>query len=198
MAESQNHGFQFEKFILENLLGEIKNKFYENSIYTNEWDFPPVSIKSFKYEGNNPTIEFGSIDRIFNINDNYILFLVGYIQNGNLKEPVFSDILYISKKEHLYLKGNLSIETIKTLNNNLRNFKEGYHIEARKWAKEQKRVFNNETLFDLRFKIDSKNQRRIQVALKLKDLYFNREFLFKNRYSIPIIESKERKRSNKE
>lgn len=197
MAESQEHGFKFEEYVLDNKMIEIR-KVFKNSIgYNNEWDFPPISIKSFKNEVANPIIEFGSIERIFSNSDSYLLFLIGYIQKNNYKIPNFSDILFIQKKDMIKLKGDLDIATIKLLNKKIKSFKEKKHEEAREWAKKQKEIYNSKTIYDIRFKIDSKKQRRIQCALKLKDLYnkTNNNLLLNNKYNIPGIYSTKRIRN---
>jgi tRNA A37 threonylcarbamoyladenosine biosynthesis protein TsaE len=84
---------------------------------------------------------------------------------------LFSDAVYVSNKVFKELKGDLTLEDIYYLNQTLRTFGAGKHQEAREWAKQAKEKYNNKTSFDIRFKIDSKNQRRIQCALKLEELY---------------------------
>jgi hypothetical protein len=194
MAESQEHGFKFEEIIKKEKLLLI-NKLVEDEIgYTNEWDVPPVSVKSFKYDSK--TIEFGSIERMFKNEINFILVLIGYSQENNIKTVVFSDALLINKQILKSLKKNLTLEDIYFLSNKLKSFSEGYHNEARSWAKEQKKIFNNKTYFDIRFKIDSKKQRRIQCALKIDVLFdiIKTELIKENKLQVPNIESKSRKR----
>jgi len=197
MAESQKHGFTFEKFVLENKLNEIHKISGWQVGYTNDWDFPPTSVKSFKYSGENPTIEFGSIERIFKNSTNHFIVLVGYEQIGPEKKVVFSDSLYIDKKAMQKLRGKLQVSIIEDLCKNIKTFKLGEHTEARKWADEQKKLLNNQTTYDIRFKIDSKKQRRIQCALNLNDIYNASSSVFHkiNKLEVPDIISGERKRN---
>lgn len=195
MAESQKHGFQFEEIIRRKKLNDINNLLEKEVGYTNEWDVPPMQIKSFKF--NSKTIEFGSIVRMFNKNENFILVLVGYEQEENVKKVVFSDCLLITKENLNKLRGGLNLNTIIELDEKIKTFKQGNHENARIWAKEMKKIHNSHTNFDIRFKIDSKNQRRIQCALKLNDLYENieKELILKNQLNIKDIESETRKRN---
>lgn len=133
MKESQNHGFLFEKQIKNFKIKDILHNL--NISYTNKRDVQPISIKSFKFTSN--TIEFGSIERIFDIKDDFILILIGYEQQNNIKNVIFSDSIYIKNEELDLLKGTLLIEEIQYLNNEIKKFKIGEHENARNWAKEQ-------------------------------------------------------------
>lgn len=197
MSESQFHGFKFEDYILKNKMKEIVEVVQSNIDYNNEWDFPPISVKSFKNESDSATIEFGSLERIYSNETSYILFLVGYKQEDNYKVPNFSDILFIKRKEMQFLKSKLTLEDIKKLTQELKSFRIGQHEEARKWAAIKKEEYNKLSYYDIRFKIDSKIQRRIQCALKLSDLYkyTANTFVNINKYDIPAIESGKRKRN---
>jgi len=169
MAESQKHGFEIEKDVIENKIPLVYQIVKDEFIYNSKWDFPPLSVKTFKFESG--ILEFGSIERIFRSTDDFILVLCGHKQNGEFKEILFSDAVYVSNKVFKELKGDLTLEDIYYLNQTLRTFGIGKHQEAREWAKQAKEKYNHKTSFDIRFKIDSKNQRRIQCALKLKELY---------------------------
>jgi hypothetical protein len=192
MAESQSHGFEIEKDIVEHKIPLIYQMVKDNFIYNSKWDFPPLSIKTFKFSGR--TLEFGSIERIFRSTDDFVLVACGHEQNGNFKEIVFSDAIYISNKIFRELKGDLTLEDINYLNQTLNTFGIGKHEEARKWAKEAKEKYNCKTSFDIRFKIDSKKQRRIQCALKLEDLYeiLKRKVDVSNKLSVNNIKSNRR------
>ncbi len=199
MSASQNHGFKFEEYVLDNLMKDIRDKFKDSISYTNEWDFPPISIKSFKNENEEAVIEFGSIDRIFTNENSYFLVLIGYTQVNDYKIPNFSDILFISQKNMKSLKGDLDEKTLQLLNEKVKSFGPGKHKEARTWAAAAKKEHNEKTTYDVRFKIDSKKQRRIQCALKLKDLYneTNNDLSLINKYNIPKVQSSTRIRNKK-
>lgn len=195
MGESQKHGFEFEGQIKELKIKQITELLGVS--YTSKWDVPPISVKSFKLSSK--TIEFGSIERVFENSEDFILVLVGWEQDGTEKEIAFSDCIFLEQKILNKLKGNLSIETIKGLNAKIKTFKVGEHEAARVWAKEQKTILNGNTLFDIRFKIDSSTQRRIQCALKLADLYeaVGKELVISNKLDLVSINSVSRIRNKK-
>lgn len=192
MPESQSHGFEIEKDVVEHKIPLIYQMVKDDFIYNSKWDFPPLSIKTFKYKSG--ILEFGSIERIFRSTDDFILVVCGHEQDGNFKEIVFSDAVYVNNKVFRELKGDLTLEDIYYLNQTLRTFGVGKHEEARKWAKEAKEKYNHKTSFDIRFKIDSKNQRRIQCALKIDDLYklLNKKIDETNKLSINNVKSNRR------
>lgn len=171
MGESQIHGFQFEELVKDWKIKKVLNNI--SLSYTNNWDVPPISIKSFKYDKNlaSNNVEFGSIQRIFSIAEDFIIVLVGYEQENNCKKVVLSDALYISVSTMNILKGSLNINDLNNLNKKLKTFGKGLHQEARLWAKEEKSRVKELSKFDVRFKIDSGSQRRIQCALNLNVLY---------------------------
>lgn len=194
MGESQKHGFEFQQNVFQLTIETILENISIN--YTNKWDVPPISIKSFNFASQ--TIEFGSIERIFKNTEDFILVLIGYEQQNDVKLVIFSDCILITNQHLQKLKGNLTIGTINELNEKLKNFKLGFHENARKWAKEQKQIYNTQTDFDIRFKIDSKNQRRIQCALNLKTLYrvVGKELKIENKLQLQNITSSVRKRNS--
>ena len=193
MTESQNHGFLFQQQITDDLLTSLNligiqslpdtlQNFIQNNLhsasYTAKWDIPdiapeipPISIKSFQFKAAKSTVEFGDIKRIFSIDHDFILVLVGYDQDGEIKRVAFSDCLYIQPTQWDSLKGSLSLNDIDEFNTKLRSFAVGQHHEARRWSKPTKAAHKHKSKFDIRFKIDSKSQRRIQCALQLGDLY---------------------------
>jgi hypothetical protein len=214
MSESQKHGFIFEELAKKSplLIEYYKNKFLVKNVeihetkYNGKWDSiiksdiedKSLSVKSFKYTSPNTKIEFASISNIFNIQNDFILIIIGYEQEEDIKKVVLSDILHI-QKEHLDIfKGKLDIEIVNDLCENITKFEQGEHLVAREWAKKQKELYNGNTMFDIRFKIDSKTQRRIQCALSIKDIYevIGKEFSLENKLNIENIYSSKRKRKN--
>ncbi len=192
MAESQKHGFEIEKDIIEHKIPLVYQMVKDDFVYNSKWDFPPLSVKTFKFESG--ILEFGSIERIFRSTDDFILVMCGHKQNGSFKEILFSDAVYVSNKVFKELKGTLTLEDIYYLNQTLKTFGEGKHKEAREWAKTAKEQYNHKTSFDIRFKIDSKTQRRIQCALKLEDLYriLGKDIIESNILKINNVKSEKR------
>ena len=197
--ESQEHGF-----IVENEIKKCKvNLILENHFdYTGEYDIPPMQIKTLKVQYNNSkeikaTIEFGSLFRKIKNKTPYILIIVGYEQILNTKEIVFSDSIYISEDIMKIINGELTTEDVIYLEQKLKSFKTGKHKEASEWAKNTKIEYNQKTFYDIRFKIDSKNQRRIQCAMDLIRFYdlCKKNLELENKYSISNIDSAPRKRN---
>lgn len=169
-SESQAHGFLFEEQIKKNI-----NKYLDlvTIKYTNKWDIPPVSVKSFKFDINkkNNRIYFGSIENMYKINDGFFLALIGYKQVKDKKQVVFSDFIFIPVSKLDNIRGNLKLSDIKELSSKLKSFKEGFHNEAREWYKTILPEYALKTKFQINFKVDSKKQRRIQCSLNVEELY---------------------------
>lgn len=198
-TESQSHGFIFEE--------QVKSRIneYLNLItikYTNKWDIPPVSVKSFKFDKtkSNNRVYFGSIENIFKINDGFFLALIGYEQKKSIKKVVFSDFIFIQASHFEELKGELTLNEIEELSNYLKTFKEGFHNKAREWYKSILPKYSDKSKFQINFKVDSKKQRRIQCSISIEELYDNlkQEFLINNKLEIKDIESSPRQRNLKQ
>lgn len=189
---SQQHGFEFEKQVKDDFSVYLS---LMNIDYVDKWDIPPTSVKSFQFTGNR--IEFGSIENIFSINNNFFLVLIGWEQFNDIKKVVFSDVLLITQKQLTKMKGMLSITELKKLSDILRSYKKGEHEEAREWYKSIKESYEDKTLFNINFKVDSGTQRRIQCSLDLRKLYkiLGTELVEENKLSIQSISSKQRKRN---
>jgi len=194
-TESQNHGFMFEEQV-KNRINEFL-ELMKDIKYTNKWDIPPVSVKSFQFERNR--IEFGSIENMFKIEESFFLVLIGYEQIKNIKKVVFSDIVYIKQEDLIKLKGLLSLEDIKKLNEVLTSYKKGDHASAQEWYKSILDIYQAKTKFQINFKVDSKTQRRIQCSLKLDQMYemIKVEIEQDNRLNIEDIQSTQRQRNKK-
>lgn len=197
MKESQSHGFLFEEQVKNNI------SVYLNSItinYTNKWDIPPVSVKSFKFDVSkeNNRIYFGSIENIYKIHDGFFLALIGYEQQGNLKTVVFSDFIFIDAKSLDKLRGRLTLNEIEEFSTKLKSFKEGFHNEAREWYKNILPEYAHKSEFQINFKVDSKTQRRIQCSLTVEQLYKSMkiDLLKKNKLNIRELDSKPRERNS--
>lgn len=199
ISESQGHGFIVEKEIINSKINIILENHFD---YTGEYDIPPMQIKTLKMQYNNKkeiksTIEFGSLLRKIKSKTPYILIIVGYEQNKNIKKITFSDSIYISEEIINIINGELTVDEVIYLEQSLKSFKTGKHKDAREWAKQAKIEYNPKTIFDIRFKIDSKNQRRIQCAIDLIKLYdiCKKNLILENKYSISDINSTARKRN---
>lgn len=192
---SQQHGFEFENQVKANFSNYLK---LFDIDYTEKWDIPPVSVKSFNFK--NGRIEFGSIENMFKIDSNFFLVLVGYEQDGNIKRVVYSDILLITKNHLVKMKGMLRLEELEKLSEILKSYKEGEHELAQEWYKSIKGQYEIKTMFQINFKVDSKKQRRIQCSMNIETLYraVGIEPVIENKLCIADIESDARIRNKKE
>lgn len=181
---SQQHGFEFENQVKANFSNYLK---LFDIDYTEKWDIPPVSVKSFNFK--NGRIEFGSIENMFKIDSNFFLVLVGY-----------SDILLITKNHLVKMKGMLRLEELEKLSEILKSYKEGEHELAQEWYKSIKGQYEIKTMFQINFKVDSKKQRRIQCSMNIETLYraVGIEPVIENKLCIADIESDARIRNKKE
>jgi hypothetical protein len=205
MAESQSHGFEFEKQIKSKLLELLY--LGDDSGYTDKWDFPPISIKSFGFSAGK--IDLSSIKNIFAIDQNFIFILIGWKQDGDMKRVVFSDCIFVSKDIMKILRGSLTYERVLELETKLKEFK-GPGVAAQNKAIEwyektpehldKKDNLHKITQFNVHFKVDSKLQRRIQCSIYLENLYahIKKEIIPMNKLNIDDIYSPPRARHPKE
>lgn len=197
MKESQSHGFFFEEQIKKNI-SEYLSSVTIN--YTNKWDIPPVSVKSFKFDKTktNNRIYFGSVENIYKIQDGFFLALIGYEQDGEIKRVVFSDFIFIDTIKFNSLRGELTLGELEMLSEKIKSFKVGFHNEAREWYKSVLPNFASKTQFQINFKVDSKTQRRIQCSLTVEQLYesLKVELNKNNKLNISDLYSKPRERNS--
>tara|TARA_Y100000114_G_scaffold66331_1_gene60815 strand:- start:978 stop:1541 length:564 start_codon:yes stop_codon:yes gene_type:complete len=160
VSERQKHGFKFESQVINDL-----NLTPETS-YTAEWDAydsndTPISIKCIASTG---TIDCGSVVRMFkHFKSPGWDMILGRHANKVLK-AVYR---YSFTKEVCdALIGDLTLEDVQTFDRNIKSFKQGYHTEARKYAKDWKAEYKSKTgLLTVQPKIDSKTQRRVQCGI---------------------------------
>jgi len=197
--EIQGHGFNFETQVKKRISEIIQGV---DIPYTEKWDIPPVSVKSFKMDPKRKIgkIFFGSAESIFENKDAFILVLIGYEQIGVQKVVIFSDAVLVTKKALSLLKGELSLDEIKNIGRKLKTFKKGEHKEARVWSELKRAEINKKSVFQINFKIDSKAQRRIQCSLYLDELYsaLRKKIILENKLGIKSIFSKKREFFKKE
>lgn len=163
--ERQNHGFKFEKSIMEdyNIIPSID--------YTAKWDGfldgVPVSIKVEQYGSD---IELADFRRnATNTEDFYLI--VGFWE-GQKDNIVDIQVLYISGDEWHELFPSHFIEDFQSLLDNITNS----HDDDEKWktiTRQARKNWQNETsnLVRPRFKRDHKTQKRIQCAINNGDFY---------------------------
>lgn len=163
--ERQNHGFKFEKSIME------KYNIIPSTDYTAKWDGflddVPVSIKVEQYGSD---IELADFRRnATNTEDFYLI--VGFWE-GQKDNIVDIQVLYISGDEWHELFPSHFIEDFQSLLDNITNS----HDDDEKWkamTKQARKNWQKETsnLVRPRFKRDHKTQKRIQCAINNGDFY---------------------------
>jgi hypothetical protein len=159
--ERQKHGFDYEKKII------AKYKLKKTENYTDEYDAyykkTPVQIKCIKHKSD---IELGSYLRNKNKTQDFIL-IIGFHKNYKI---VNERILYINHLKYTkHLEFGLDTEMISGLkeisndtSDNVRwqEYLNYYKTEYKK----------NNNYIDIRFKRDSKTQKRIQCAIPYNNL----------------------------
>jgi len=97
--------------------------------------------------------------------------LIGYKQDKNIKKVILSDFVSVSETQLKRLRGGLTLSEIEQLSEKLKSFPVGEHEAAREWYKSILHEYKDKTMFTINFKVDSKNQRRIQCSLSIENLY---------------------------
>ncbi len=167
MSEVQKHGFIFEDWI-KSVLG-VRGLAYN---YTQKWDIPNLTPISVKCMGMNNALEFGSAVRVWEIDEEFIVVVGRWRQEGSLKIIISIDEIKITLEVLRKMKGLISLEEIMELDKNVKKFpagKEGQEsgiAYAKKWKSERRGRMG---LLTITHKIDSKNQRRIQCNLNYKN-----------------------------
>lgn len=163
MAEVQNHGFIFEKWVKE-ILGVKKLA----TNYTQKWDIAGETPISVKFMGLTNALEFGSTVRIWEIDETFTLVVGRWEQIGNEKIVKSIDEIQITSAILNRMKGNISIGEIKEFDKLIKKFSAGKKGQedgitfAKKWKSERESRMG---FLTITHKIDSKNQRRIQCNL---------------------------------
>ena len=182
MVEEQQHGFAFEKWIVELAKHhyEIKTgKSSEGKIgYTDEWDLPaslnpnpadgPVSIKIAKW---NTGIMYGDARRQFQIKQTFTL-VVGFWEQDGLRKRVVKIVPVVIKPElWASLWAPIQFADLKRLDEQIKNRTLNY-VEARRLANVTvKAPPFTESIFRANRKIDSKGQRRLQCSLSQEKFF---------------------------
>ena len=167
MAEVQEHGFIFQKWI-KKVLGV--DNLAEN--YTEKWDVHGVNPISVKCMGLKNALEFSSTVRIWEINEPFTLIVGRWEQVGTKKIIRSIDEILITPEILKKMKGEITLKEIKEFDEKIKRFpagkegqKEGIEF-AKKWKADRKEKLG---LLTITHKIDSKNQRRIQCNLNYQD-----------------------------
>ena len=171
----QGHGLAFETYIKAAYPNSSNQKRKNTSIYDIEKKFDKVenlstNIKTKK--NSRKVIDLADARRAFSNNEDFRLLVLEYEQKGIYKVPSKLYEFFITKEEWSAFKGNIPLEIIESFHNDLTQFIVGKHKEARIYAKARKKEITHtySSAFILNPKIDSKDQRILQISIKLANL----------------------------
>jgi hypothetical protein len=183
MVEEQQHGFAFQKWVIElaKHLYETKNGKppAEETGYTAEWDLPaslnpnpsngPISIKTAKW---NSSIGFGDARRQFQMDHTFTLVVGFWVRDGLRKRIVKIVSVVIKPDLWASLWQPIKFSHLAALDAQIKNRSNSYKT-ARKLAHAAVNAppFSDAT-FRANPKIDSKVQRRLQCSLT-QEKFFN-------------------------
>jgi len=163
MAEVQEHGF-----IFENWIKKILHVDHLASNYTQKWDIPgelPISVKCM---GVRNALEFGSAERMWKIDNDFLLIVARWTQDGPHKLIISIDELLFNAEILKKLRGNITLEELRAFDARIRLFPPGRPGQedgskfADKWKKTNAHRMG---LLNIAAKLDSKTQRRVQCNL---------------------------------
>lgn len=178
MVEEQQHGFAFEKWVVELAKHLNPDKSHLLASYTHKWDLPaelnpisnggPVSIKTAKW---NSSIGFGDARRQFQIDHKFTL-VVGFWERSGLRKRVVKIVpVFVQPVLWASLWKPISFSDLENLDAQIKNRGCNYK-EARQVAQ---RVVTSAPFTDSVFranpKIDSKVQRRLQCSLTQENFF---------------------------
>ena len=178
MVEEQQHGFAFEKWVIELAKHLHPDKSHLLAGYTHKWDLPaelnpipsggPVSIKTAKWNSN---IGFGDARRQFQVDHKFTL-VVGFWERSGLRKQVVK-IVAVSVTPELWasLWNPVAFSDLERLDSQIKNRSYNYR-EARQIAQQivTAKPFTD-SVFRANPKIDSKVQRRLQCSLTQENFF---------------------------
>lgn len=177
MAEVQAHGNAYEDYKIYNLTGLSKKEY--DKLKKNGYTSPFDLVKDLKVDfdgaikttGNN-TICCSDIQRMYGHGD-YTLIVGVYNQVDNKKVFHTEYQFFIKKEDFDKLWGNTSVEKLNEYVNKVKSIKHGkeaqeeYQKVADFWKLDVK---DDNALFVINPKVDSKKQRRVQCSLHIDKL----------------------------
>jgi hypothetical protein len=178
MVEEQQHGFAFQKWVVELAKHLNPSKSHLLGGYTHKWDLPaelnpdpdagPVSIKTAKWRS---SIYFADARRQFQIDHRFTL-IVGFWEKDGLRKRVVK-IVPVVIEPYLWasLWQPIKFEDLKNLDDQIKD-RSQTDSQAQAMAKY---VVNaspfSDAIFRANPKIDSKGQRRLQCCLTQKKFF---------------------------
>ncbi len=181
---NQLHGLKFEEMIVSQHLSYDNSLAQEKDGYGSEldgYDFSglPMQIKTKKvnslHQIKNLNIEMASAPVFFKQEKQFpYRLIVGFYLQEQEHKKFF--LIYewpgIEKSKFELLKGDLSEKIVFDFEQKIKEFAAGKHGPARIWASQRNQEIKAKykTNILLHPKIDSKNQRRLQCSVKIKDL----------------------------
>ena len=178
MVEEQQHGFAFEKWVIELAKHLRPDKSHLLAGYTDKWDLPaelnpipdggPVSIKTAKW---NSAIGFGDARRQFQVDHKFTLVVGFWEQSGLRKQVVKIVAAGVTPKLWASLWNPVTFFDLERLDAQIKNRSYNYR-EARQAAQQIVTAAPfTDSIFRANPKIDSKVQRRLQCSLTQENFF---------------------------
>lgn len=174
MSNNQLHGKTYEDYIKASFRWSADCARKPSSIWDIENTYDkqynlPTSIKCTK----NNIVCLSDARRFWEISNDYRMLIAIWKQSNDVK--IFYKLyeFLICNDEHKRLLNNITKKDIYDFHNNLLEYKFGYHVEARQYAKSVKNKLQQYSDIILNPKIDSQTQRRLQCSIKIDTLLNN-------------------------
>lgn len=181
MSSNQLHGKTIENLLKSAFPGSSDFGRSVHSFWDVESKFDkflnlPTSIKTTC----NNNIDLADARKFWLINEEYRLCVIKYNQFEDKKSVEFLYEFLIDLNCHKTLIGSIVYDDVVLFHNKLLEFKYGRHLQAREFAKQYGKLFENKSLIKLNPKIDSKYQRRLQCSITIDKLL---NYSIYNKYS---------------
>ncbi|MBX9896945.1 MAG: hypothetical protein K2Y17_03460 [Qipengyuania sp.] len=172
----QSHGKRFEDFVKASGLfpGSADQGRSPTSGFDIEARFDrerglPTSVKTT----GNKVVALSDARRFFDKGGPYRMIVGRYLQVADRKEFAEVHEFILTPQALAYLQGSLTSQVVNDFHNGLllSRFPLGAHVEARRWAREQRSLLAaRATQIVLNPKVDSQSQRRLQCSVSLASL----------------------------
>lgn len=168
---NQSHGKKYEDYLKGAFPGASDYSRSSNSLWDIERKFDNIQYlpTQIKTTGSN-IIGLVSAPHFWIINEPFRMLIGKYKQVNNIKQFYLLYEFLITKENLNILRGSITYNEIVSIDNFIKSFKLGEHIEAREWAKNRIASIRSLTLLTLNHKIDSNIQRRLQCSVSINVL----------------------------
>ena len=157
-GQEQVHGFNFQKLI------RAQHGLDTTNNHNEAWDME-IGDRAYSIKMCGPGLPLSSLLAFYKI-DRPFTMIVGWHTNYRIHTVAEFDI---SLEQLNHIRGTVPLSVVEQIYTdlNIKRWPEGTHLEARRWAQEQKKLLENQYDVQLTWnpKVDSKRQRRWQCSL---------------------------------